>query len=90
MARQPLQIYQGKEFLKNINKGKDIVKSSFVNIMKVPKIANTDTKTETSKINRKPFGMILMGGAMTDHAAGNIMKLEEMKLNKLTFLEADV
>ncbi len=90
VARQPLQIYKGKEFLKNINKGKDIVKSSFVNPTRVPKIANKDTKPVMTTGVEKVYGMVLMGGRGVAYAAGKIMKLEEMKLNKMTFLSEDV
>ncbi len=90
VARQPLQIYQGKEFLKNINKGKDLVKSSFVNPTRVPKIDNTDTKPVMTQGVKKVYGMILMGGKGIEYAEGFIQKLEEMKLNKMTFLQEDV
>lgn len=91
VARQPLQIYKGKEFLKNINKNRETVKSQMVNPTRAVKIPNKDVKPSTNQFIKKYFGMILMGGKLGDNEeSGKIQKLEEMKLNKLTFLQREV
>ncbi len=90
VARQPLQIFQGKEFLKNVNKNRDVIKSSIISSARMPKIMNTDVKPVMMAGVKKVYGLILMGGAGVEHVSGNIQKLEEMKLNKMTFLEKDV
>jgi hypothetical protein len=91
VARQPLQIYAGEEFLKNINKNRETIKSQFVNPTRMPKIENKDVRTATNEFINKYLGMVLMGGTVGKfEESGKIQKIEEMKLNKMTFLQEDI
>jgi len=89
VARNPIPIFNGEEFLKNVNKKVQTIASGIVKVQTRPKIPNRDTKNYIEIAPSRYIGLEGQGAKGTVWAAGTIQKLNEMKLVAMTFLEGE-
>jgi len=89
VARNPIPIFNGTEFLKNVNKKVETITSGIVKVQVRPKIKNLDQKDNIELIPSRYIGLESMGGVGSRWANGEIRKLQEMKITALTFLDGE-
>lgn len=89
VARNPIPIFNGTEFLKNVNKKVQNITSNFVKVQVRSKIVNLDTKDDHDFKPTRYIGMEHFGGVGTAWQAGKEQKLQEMKLTAMTFMSGD-
>lgn len=89
VARNPIPIFNGEEFLKNVNKQVQTITSGIVKVQTRPKIKNLDQKDSIEITPMRYIGLEGQGAKGTTWASGQIKKLQEMKLTALTFMDGE-
>lgn len=89
VPRNPIPLFNGEEFLKNVNKKVQTITSGIVKVQVRPKLPNKEVKDEIELVPSRYIGLEGQGAVGTPWAAGRVKKQEEMKLISVPFLSGD-